>query len=54
MRHIYDYLTHRFAVPLELQYDCPRKSLRLLIRCAEHHPKGEGLKQLNKLKLDPL
>ena len=39
---------------LELQYNFPRKSLRLLIRCAEHHPKGEGLKQLNKLKLDPL
>ena len=27
----------------ESRYDCPRQSCKLGIRCAEHHPGGEGI-----------
>ena len=39
-------------LPYELLYDCPRQSLVLGIRCAEHHPLGiVTAEQLDKLEL---
>ena len=34
---------------VELLYDCPRQSSIFMIRCAEHHPQGEGFGAMHLL-----